>query len=63
MWKRLDERPSAEPDPPLSFCPEDYPPEELTPELRALVAMALLSLVTLDVGAGYAAVRVTRWLL
>jgi len=63
MWKCLDGPPSAEPDPPLSFCPEDYPPEELTPELRALVVMALPSLVAMVVGAGYVAVLGTRWLL
>ena len=50
-------------DAPMAVSPEDYPPEELTPELRALVATALVWLLALVLGAGYVAVRVTQWLL
>jgi hypothetical protein len=47
----------------MAVSPEDYPREELTPELRSLLATALVWLLALVLGAGYVAVRVTQWLL
>ena len=49
---------------PMPISPEDYPPEELSPELRALAAMRLVLVLAAVLGVGYvAAPLIARWLV
>ena len=41
----------------------DYPPEDVSPELGALVAIALVLLLGGGARVGYVAARIVRWLV
>lgn len=47
----------------MSSSPQDYPPEDVSPELGALVAIALVLLLGGGARVGYFAARIVRWLV
>lgn len=48
---------------PMSTSPQDYPPEDVSPELGALVAIALVLLLGGGARVGYFAARIVLWLM
>jgi len=63
LARRFDKQLSDAHDLPGVDLPEDYPPEELSPELRRLIATTLVVLLVAVLAAGYIAIRVMQRIL